>query len=85
MEKKYKQLISERTQRRGPLKYPNLPSNLSEDDLKRHFSFCAENCQKDRKLFETLWLGRLDYWKEKLQLSTNSIEMVALEAFMKTI
>jgi hypothetical protein len=47
MEKKYKQLISERIQRRGPLKYPNLASNLSGDELKRRFSFCAEHCQKD--------------------------------------
>jgi hypothetical protein len=77
-------LISERPQRKGPLKYPNLASNLSGDELKRHFSFCAEHCQKDRKLFETLWLGRLDYWKERLQLSTNSTEMVALENFMKS-
>jgi hypothetical protein len=84
MEKKYKQLISERTQKRGPLKYPNLVSNLSEDELKRHFSFCAEHYQKDRKLFETHWLGRLDYWKERPQLSTNSTEMVALETFMKS-
>jgi hypothetical protein len=34
MEKKYKQLISERTQKRGPLKYPNLASNLSGDEPK---------------------------------------------------
>jgi hypothetical protein len=26
----------------------------------------------------------LDYWKERLQLSTNSIEMAALETFMKS-
>jgi hypothetical protein len=78
MEKKYKQLISERPQRKEPLKYPNLASNFSRDELKRHFSFCAENCQKDRKIFETLWLGRLDYWKERFQLSTNSTEIVSI-------
>jgi hypothetical protein len=36
------------------------------------------------KTFETLWLGRLQHWVERLNLSTTSHETIALENFLRS-
>jgi hypothetical protein len=82
MGKDYKQLIFQPVYSREPLKYPTLASSLSLEELKRHFSYCAENCGSV-KTFETLWLGRLQHWIERLNLNKISHETVALNKFLR--
>jgi len=82
MGKDYWQLISQRAYPRESHKYPTLVSYFLGKEQKRHFSYCAENCRRNVKTFATLWLGRFQYWIERLNLSNISHETNVLDNFL---
>lgn len=67
---------------RGKLMYPNL-ARIPVKTVKRHWTYCAQNCEENVDRFQALWLERIDHWNIDLELPEDGEEYLALTQFIE--